>query len=131
MRQTRQGGSSLVFIIIGVLLAALLVGGVYVLRQQTAQKPAPAPQSQEKPTPAVSETQKDKKKEEKSANETASPQKETSKEESSTQSTPTASAAELPQTGGTETIGMMLSLAVSSGVIVAYIRSRRAAHLAF
>ena len=39
MGQKRQGGSTIGYVIIGVILIASLVGGVYALRQATAQKP--------------------------------------------------------------------------------------------
>lgn len=42
MGQKRQGGSTIGYVLIGVVLITGLVGGVYALRQATAQKPAEA-----------------------------------------------------------------------------------------
>lgn len=42
MGQKRQGGSTIGYVLIGVVLITGLVGGVYALRQATAQKPVEA-----------------------------------------------------------------------------------------
>lgn len=134
MRQTRQGGSSLVFILVGVLLAALLVGGVYALRQQTAQKTVVTPEVRNEPAPASSKDKTDKAESTSSntpTDDVVSQKDETSKDKKEQTAPVQSSAAELPRTGGAETAGVALSVALLSGVIVAYLRSRRAAYLAF
>jgi len=130
MRQTRQGGSSIVFILVGVLLAALLVGGVYILRQQTAQKPVAVTPQPQSTSPAKPEAPKEDKEEVPSNNETTQ-QKEATHDEKAIQQSQPASAAELPRTGGSGDLGIVLSAALFAGVLVAYVNSRRAVRLSF
>lgn len=129
MRQTRQGGSSVVFILIGVLLAALLIGGVYALRQQTAQKPVavtPQPQSD---LPDKSEAPKDDKKE--MPSDEGAQQKQNTDEQAAQKPQASTSTTELPRTGGSENVGIIVSMALLIGVLVAYVNSRRAVRLSF
>lgn len=124
MRQTRQGGSSVVFILVGVLLAALLVGGVYILRQQTAQKPIAVTPQPQNVSPLSEKPQEDTKKESPSSDQAL--QKDSSQKQTDNQS-PQASAAELPRTGGSKDIGLLVSIALLTGTCIAYVNSRRAA----
>ena len=132
MRQTRQGGSSIIFVLVGVLLAALLVGSVYTLRQQTAQKPiAVMPQPQDVPS-GTSEAPKETDKNEALSNGEASQQKESTRRQDEVQQPQSSTtAAELPRTGGSESLGIVLSAAVLTGMLVAYVNSRRAVRLSF
>jgi cytoskeletal protein RodZ len=133
MVRTKQGGSILGFILIGVVLAALLVGGVYFVRQQTAKQvtqPTPveptssqqpsSSDSSESPAPATEDksdnTDTSDKKEETSANNTPT-------ENSSQPSSQTAT--ELPKTGPSQTIGVLIVVGILSYAVVLYARSRR------
>ena len=54
MRQKRQGGSTVGYILIGIVLIGALVGGVYTLRRVTSEKPAEVSQAskeQDEPRP--------------------------------------------------------------------------------
>ncbi len=120
MVRTEQGGSVLGFVIVSVVLAALLVGGVFMINRRDT--PVPAPETTQPPA------------EEKPA-ETPAPPKENQPQPTppSGQSTPTQLPSngpvhEIPQTGPAETIMTALAIAFMSGAIVAFVRSKR--HLA-
>jgi LPXTG-motif cell wall-anchored protein len=122
MTRTNQGGSVLGFVVVAVIMAGLLIGGVYAVRQLTA-----APQQGADPSKITEETP---------ASEQAKPETPKAEEKtdgSKSESTPPAStddpgqhASELPQTGPSESLlGATIMLAVLSGVAVSYARSRR------
>ncbi len=109
MERTNQGGSVLSFVIIGVILAGLLIGGVYVVNRQTARPPVSVEQ---KPQPP--------------ANDQTTPQV----EPDVGQSQPEAGAVndgtvQLPATGPQEVAGSFIVLGLLGGLAVGYIRSRR------
>jgi LPXTG-motif cell wall-anchored protein len=123
MAQTNQGGSVLGFVVVAVIMAGLLIGGVYAVRQLTAvpeQGLEPSKTAENKPSG-------DQKKQE-------TPKTDNKTDKSDSESTPPAStdssgqqATELPQTGpGGSLLGTTVMLAVLSGVAVSYVRSRRA-----
>ena len=120
MVRTNQGGSVLGFIAIGVVLAGLLVGGVFFVRQQTAKQPQPAPENPTsqptQPEPAQTTPSADDKKTETPPAEESAATPPVSTDKSVT---------ELPKTGSTETLSAMLALGLLSTVIVSYARSRR------
>jgi cell division protein FtsN len=130
MVRTNQGGSILNFVIIGVILALLLVGGAYFVRQRsqlTADNGTSAPAPANPATP-----------EEESAPENDTPAPSTPAEEKDEQAsreeaaplTPaqpqTDEAKELPETGPAETISAIFALGLVSYMTTAYVRSRRA-----
>lgn len=127
MVRTSQGGSILSFIIIGVVLVLLLVGGAYFVRQKT-QSPsgnAPVTTSPQTKAPAASDNKNTSDK-----NGAASPDS-SSKQAVSPDTTDKSAASggssnHLPQTGPTETFSALVVLGLVSGVVTAYIRSRRA-----
>lgn len=124
MARSNQGGSILSFLIIGGILAVLLIGGAYFVQQRTSHPAAPAPApttTQPSTQPSAQSNDKDKKVAEEPKKDT--PAQEAPKKESPTPATPPA--AELPKTGATETISSVLGVGLLSGVIVAYVRSRR------
>lgn len=122
MVRTKQGGSVLVFIIGGVLLAALLGGGIYWISRQneshTASMPTP-PAPQQAPAPSLTQPRQP-------------PRQQQEKEQPSSDPTPTQlpsngsePSAELPSTGPSGSIASALVLASLSGLVVSYLRSRR------
>lgn len=130
MVRTNQGGSILNFIIVGVVLALLVVGGAYFIRQKTRvapeQVPAPAPTT-------VTPPETDHSKDSDSTNKQPVPSTGSEKKQPSSrqQSTPAASdksakTKELPHTGPVQSLSTILGLGVLSYVAVAYVRSRRA-----
>lgn len=112
MGRTSEGGSVLGFVVVAVVLATLLIGGVYVAgRQDTTQSAPPATKPQEP------------KKEEK---QTPPPPAEPGNKPDQSQAVPQAGVShELPMTGPTESLGSFLILGLVSGLFVGYIRSRR------
>lgn len=123
MVRTNQGGSVLSFIIIGVVLVGLLVGGAYVVQQQatpetppatpTPQQPEneneqpPASERQDKPTP---QEQKDNGQE---------------SDEAAEGTPPAGNAGELPATGPAELLTTLFALGLLSMTAISYTRSRR------
>lgn len=138
MGQKRQGGSTIGYVLIGAVLIAGLVGGVYALRQATAQKPA---EIATQPSENKNETQKTQPEEqkpqaesnEKSSTDTSESTARATKPESSStaprveDTRPTSSTdkqVELPQTG-TSGVETWLVFGLISGAGIAYVRSRR------
>lgn len=117
MRRTGQGGAILGFIIGAVILTFLLLGGVYLMNQQSDRtRPVPveipAPQQ---PTSLPGSDQPE------PHSEPSAPNSELPSQLPSQGTVPR----EIPQTGPRETLGTGLVLALVGGVIVAYVRSRR------
>lgn len=109
MVRTKEGGSVLGFVLIGVVLVALFLGGVYFVRQQTGQPPEttqPQPVPQEIPGPQPNGEQ---------------PQPTESAPSTDTQNTQ----GHLPQSGPREAISTALAMGAIAGVGLAYVRSRR------
>lgn len=117
MVRTNQGGSVLSFIIIGVVLAGLLVGGVYIIRQQLAVFEPTQPQE---PTRQPETTQQPQKPEE---HET--PPNSTAPQTNQSMPASGSPAGTLPQTGPAEVVSALVAIGLSSGVILSYLRSRR------
>lgn len=113
MGRTNQGGSVLSFVIIGIVLAGLLVGGIYFVNQQTGQPSAPTMKQPEKP--ANKDDGQNKKQTPPPAEPATKPQPEAGAN----------TTAELPATGPKELIGSLITLGLLSGVITSYLRSRR------
>jgi cytoskeletal protein RodZ len=117
MGRTNQGGSILSYIIVGGVLALLLIGGVYFIRQQAA-----APQPIDQPTPATDQQVRE------PAPEQAKPEEakpETSMDQSAPQQAQQPAVNELPQTGPAESIMALLALGSLTAVMIAYMQSRR------
>ena len=100
MKQSIQGGSIRKFILVAVILAGLLAGGIYFMQQQT---PQPEPIAEEAPYEEVRE-------------EETQPIAELPGE---------AITEQLPETGPAEAFGVLISLGAVSLVAVYYLRSRR------
>jgi LPXTG-motif cell wall-anchored protein len=123
MASSNQGGSILSFLIIGGVLAALFVGGTYLVQQraarsETVQTPVaqPANQSEDK-TPAAEDKKAATKTEPKAEVKQTAPQP-------APQSTAPATT-ELPKTGPAQMLGSIIGLGLLSGTTIAYVRSRR------
>lgn len=109
MVRTNQGGSIISFIVIGAVLAALLVGGVYFLNQHQQSTSTPSAQS-----PRSDQSNQPRPESEKEESQALAP--DTSSQHATTQ---------LPSTGAKETLGTLLSVGLISGVSISYVRSRR------
>jgi LPXTG-motif cell wall-anchored protein len=123
MARVNQGGSVLVFIVVAVVMAGLLVGGVYLVRQLTAE-PAetlrPSQTAENKPDTTQKDDQKTSDNKKTSEPKAEEPQK-------AADSTPKVSepASELPKTGPSGMIAPAFMLAILSMAAVSYVRSRR------
>jgi cytoskeletal protein RodZ len=120
MARTNQGGSVLGFVVVAVIMAGLLVGGVLLVRQLTA-----VPQETLQPTPTREDQSKkdDKSSDDKKTDKpTGSTQPPVSNEHDTSSPQP---ASELPRTGPASLVGSTVALAILSAVVVSYARSRR------
>jgi len=120
MAQKNQGGSVLGFVIVAVVMAGLLIGGAYVVRQLTSQP-------QVSPEPSPSQTQDDQKSQQETKKDTTSGEsKKTDRSQSQAHSSAGAgNATELPQTGAEDLLGPALMMGILSAAVVSYVRSRR------
>ena len=137
MGRTKQGGSVLSFIIIGVLLLGALAGGVYLYRHAWA--PSNQPQTASKPTspsqasaPAQNNGANNSNGSSQSSNQSTSPNNSSNSSPNSSSSQPAPSSAapqsssRLPTTGPADTLATMLALGVVTAAATAYLQSRRA-----
>ena len=122
MVRTNEGGSVLGFVVVGIVVLSLLIGGVFAVRQLTAQ-PAPLAPEPAKTTPDQTKPQ-EQEKTPTNNDKTATSEKE--KETVVQPQTPAASKPELPKTGPTETLGLMLSVSLVTLAGVSYVRSSQA-----
>lgn len=134
MRQSSQVGSIIAYVGIAIVLAGLLIGGVYLIRQQTAQKPSSAEAVTQQPsaTQGVPEQSKEQAKTEgdpSTSSEATRGKEETTDKDQATQPASDASsqssAVELPQTGSSEMFYAALVAGILTGIGVAYVQSRR------
>jgi Na+-transporting NADH:ubiquinone oxidoreductase subunit NqrC len=115
MAKISQSGSTLRFVFVGTLLTGLLIGGAFLVRQQTIQSVASA-QETTTSEPVVVQQQ--------SEPEEVQKQEEVAVQEEVVD-TPTAEkSTELPKTGSAEVSGVVILLACLSFVVTSYVRSR-------
>jgi len=112
MKRINQRGAVLGFIVVGVILVGLLAGSVYFISHQKNNTHTPQTQNPTALSPK-----------EKPSTDTSAPTQD--EDDSSKPAVTPPSATELPQTGMTETIGMVFWLGIISGALVSYVRSRR------
>jgi LPXTG-motif cell wall-anchored protein len=119
MAQKNQGGSVLGFIIVAIVMAGLLIGGAYAVRQLTSQ-----PQQAVEPSPTeAKDSQKDQQEAKKPA--AGESKKSDSPQPQNNASEDTKHAAELPKTGAEGLLGPAIMMGILSGMVVSYVRSRR------
>jgi LPXTG-motif cell wall-anchored protein len=125
MGKVNQGGSALSFVIIGIILVLLLVGGTYFVRQRllvqadNGRQTTDTPQT--KPSDKTDTPEESKKEEPTKTPETSQPVQ----PDSTAQDTAAPPAANLPQTGPAETLSVILGAAFLTAALAAYMRSRR------
>jgi cytoskeletal protein RodZ len=119
MARTNQGGSVLIFVVVAIIMAALLIGGVYAVRQLTA---VPEQGLKSPDTTTENKPSDNKKKQE-------APSSDKKTDKTANKSQPSASsqqpASELPKTGPESLLGTVVMLSILSVVTVSYVRSRR------
>lgn len=133
MVRANQGGSVLSFLIIGGVLVALLIGGVYFVRNRANDTIARATTDQQKKPDSSHETMTTKSDDKKAGSKTTETKPDASKQEAPApkpSSTPPAASrpAELPQTGPAETAITMFGASLLVGAATAYYRSRSQRH---
>ena len=126
MNRANEGGSVLSFVVIGAVLAFLLVGGVYFVRQQMTAQAETKPSTTNEPQTSPSEQKTDNSKTE----DTNKPAPNDEQKAPTGQATPnempqdTASPV-LPQTGPAQSLTAIVAVALLSATFTAYLRSRR------
>jgi len=125
MVRTNQGGSVLSFVIVGVILVGLILGGAFFVRQRITQPTMPS-----QPDPVVVQPEKTQQesspKQEEITEQTATKEESSDSGSLSDDSTTTpGSTVKLPQTGPVETISVLVALTSLSIAGVSYVRSRR------
>ena len=108
--RTRQGGSVAAFVIVGIILAVLVIGGVYTVRKG-GQGSSPSPSVATSPSTAPSNSPH------------TTPSK--SPSPSPAQKAPSTGTAPLPTTGPEDNVISTVMIAVLVGVATAYVQSRR------
>lgn len=124
--RTNQGGSVVAFVIVGVVLAGVVAGGVYLVNQRNKENIANQPSGgtnqpqSSSPTPAPSSNQ--------GGSRGASPSPSTNQQNQSAQTSPpttgVAQNGSLPTSGPADDGLRVLALSILIGVLVAYIRSQ-------
>lgn len=120
-----QGGWAASFFIIGTVLVLGLIGGVYVLKQQS-NKPTEAP---------VAVTAPEKSSEDNQATQPVKPEQNTEQAQKPDEQSPAATTSQspaapsstgrLPETGPTDTLGKMIAVTALTVAVVCYFQSRR------
>lgn len=110
MKWKNQGGSVRSFILIGVVLVLLFIGGAYLIRQATL--PAAPDNTPVAPGRSTDDTDT-----------SATPPPST--DEKTAADSPAPTATQLPQTGPAELAGTLFVLAILSATSVSYLQSRR------
>lgn len=139
MRGRYQGGSLAGFIIVGVLLALVLVGGIYGLNRYNAQKASEetAAKSDDKKTTTKKDTTKSSdqtaKKDDSNKNTSSSSgktqpdiPKDSGTSTDSSSSSQTAQSATLPHTGPSDVVTSMVTFALLTFAAAHYVQARRA-----
>ena len=152
MVRTNQGGSILSFVIIGVVLTSLLVGGVYIVHQRAdarvaVTQPTPADKTTTPATPgdnapvatpgtnqttteptspdATSSPTPTPTPSDQTPTPTTLPSGSTDTSSSTPPSSTSTPATALPHTGPAETLGSIIIMGVMTVAVVSYVRSRR------
>lgn len=123
MVRTDQGGSVLGFVVIGIVMAALLVGGIFAMQQsRITPGPTPAPQQPNEQPADQKPAEKPSEEKEKPA---PQPTPQSAQQQAPAQLPSNGPMHEMPQTGPVETMASAIAVLLVSGVLIAYIRSRR------
>ena len=125
MVRTNQGGSVLSFVVIGAVLVALFVGGVYTVHGLITQSEQPAPVQPESPSPQPDKNKSDTSKNQPQKQKSDDKQSQSSQHAADNEAAQQKLSAELPQTGPAELLGTLLALGLLTGSAVSYARSRR------
>lgn len=124
MVRTDQGGSVLGFVVIGIVMAALLVGGIFVMQRQNTPRPTPTPQQ---PTQQPEEQKPVEKPSEQKEKPAPAPQPAPQQDQQTPAQLPSnnVTSHEMPQTGPVETLASAIAVLFVSGAVISYVRSRR------
>lgn len=113
--RTKEGGSVVTFAVVAVVLAALVIGGIYTV-QKSGEKPAPSSEVAKSPASSSAPT----------TTSQPTPSKTPSPSQAPVKTAPRTGTAPLPATGPTDNLVHLLMIASLVGVTSAYIQSYRA-----
>ena len=119
--RTNEGGSVVAFAIIAIVLAVLVIGGVYVVQKTNEPKPSPTKVAKS-PTPPATPSKSNSV----SPSKTPAPSKKPAVSSPPVKNTPTTGTAPLPVTGPEDNLIHIFMLATLVGTAVAYAQSHRA-----
>lgn len=123
--RTNQGGSVLSFIIVAVVLLGVVLGGIYLIRRATSPTQTTGDSSQEPSSDAPQSTPEEQKKPVTEPTPATPPTSNNGQAQTNTGNQSPQPTTTLPQTGPAETISTALILALVTGVLVSYGRSKR------
>ncbi len=121
--QTRQSGSVVSFLLVGVVLVGLVAGGIYVLQKRSNDTPPDSPATTHKPAEPSSTSDKKPEKTPAKTSPSSTPKQTPSK---SAAPSPVPGAATIPDTGPSDIIPAGTMFAVLFGTTIAYVQSRKA-----
>lgn len=127
MVRTNQGGSVLGFVIIGGVLALLLIGGAYFVRQQAVLPPDTGTAPQPTETKPEGDGQQEEQKPDEAKPDEQNGQQPSQEQQTQSQNLPGTGAEELPRTGPAESFATIAIFAALAAVTAAYVQSRRLA----
>ncbi len=116
LTRTNQGGSVVSFLVVGIILVGLVIGGIYAVQKRGGNAPttpvvttSPAASTSATPSPAPSKT--------------ASPSAQPSQPPAPTQGG--AKTSPLPATGPSDNLPAAVAFAILLGIVISYVQSRR------
>ena len=116
--RTKEGGSVITFVVVGIILAVLVIGGVFTVHKSGQEKPLVSPSKSTQPSTSISPS--------KTPTATTQPSRKPSPTPVRPPVTSTAPKTSLPTTGPADNVVHMLMIAGLIGVSVAYVQSYRA-----
>ena len=119
--RTNEGGSVVAFAVIAIVLAVLVIGGVYVVQKSNEPKPLPTKVAKS-PAPSVAPS----KSTSVSPSKTPAPSKKPAVSSPPVKNTPKTGTTPLPVTGPEDNLIQIFMLATLVGTTVAYTQSHRA-----
>ena len=115
--RTNQSGSVVSFLVVGVILAVVVIGGITLLQNRDQQTPTASPSASVSPAPSPSAG---------TSGSSNSPAPTPSKSPTASSAPVPSTNGTLPSTGPTDNLLSSIAGAILLGVIIAFVRSYRA-----
>lgn len=125
-KRTNQNGSVVTFVIVGVVLAAVVAGGVYLVNQRSKQASSSQPtSSQSAPVSTGEPSSRNTEDQSGASSSSSSSNSQTSTSPSTSVTSPSARGGRLPTTGPAEDGLRLVFVGILAGIATAYVRSRQ------